>query len=113
MNDETLFLLSLFFSALGILALFYLAKAFEPVALSPGEVSGEFVGKTVLVKGTVESAASGRTFKTFSLCRTKCVKVIDFGNREPPERGSFVSVEGTVKEYRGEIEVVAEIIEVN
>ena len=113
MKDETLFLLSLFFSALGILALFFLSKNSEAMAVKPDEISGELVGKIVRVAGTVEGVNAARSFHSFDLCLFKCVKVVDFYRKAPPpERGAFVSVEGLVKEYRGELEVIADSIEV-
>ncbi|HIH20561.1 TPA: hypothetical protein HA244_04810 [Candidatus Micrarchaeota archaeon] len=112
MSDDLLFLLSLFFSALGIIALLYYSTALEPRELKPSMLSAEDVGKKILVSGTVGSFQKGKSANTFTICDSTCVSAVDFSQKQALERGSFISAVGTVKEYRGELEVEVQSLEI-
>jgi hypothetical protein len=75
-------------------------------------LSGEDVGKLVLVKGSVSDLFEGNSFNSFRLCAGVCVKIIDFKKMPGVKQGRWVAVEGTVKEYNGDLEVDADSIEV-
>ncbi|MFH1056866.1 MAG: OB-fold nucleic acid binding domain-containing protein [Candidatus Micrarchaeota archaeon] len=112
MDDKTLLVTSLFFALTGIIVLFLLSKNLQPIEVSLDSLSGEDVGKFVLVKGTVRSFYSGEKLNSFDLCYGSCVKIVDFERKQRVSNGFFVSIEGRVSEFEGSLEVVADSVEV-
>ncbi|NYZ74990.1 hypothetical protein H0O03_01880 [Candidatus Micrarchaeota archaeon] len=100
----------------GIAALALAAKSLEPVPTKISDLSEENAGSRVLVSGTITSASwkNGNLF--LSVCDSACVKVIVFSSLAQQMRqhsldpaklsgGKFISVEGTLEEYMGELEI--------
>ncbi|MEW5955182.1 MAG: hypothetical protein AB1626_01425 [Candidatus Micrarchaeota archaeon] len=100
----------------GVAALALAAKSLEPVPKQISELGAEDIGSRVVVSGRI-STASWRNGNLFlSVCGAKCIKVVVFAslaeqmrghslNPSALEKGAVVSVEGTVDEYRGELEI--------
>ncbi len=112
MEENKLFLLSLFLSFAGISLLFLLSKNVSPSEIGVAEISDEDMGKTVLVKGKAVSFYSRGSFASFLLCSSKCIKVVSFNSERVVSAGAFVSVEGRVSEFGGKMEILADSIEV-
>jgi len=112
LEDSQLLAFCLFFAVLGVMALFFLSLSLKPVEKSLNGLSGEDVGKIVLVKGMVSSVFQGSSFNSFDLCYSNCVKIMDFKKAFSVRQGWRVAVEGSVKEYNGELEIIAGSVEV-
>lgn len=83
----------------------------QPEAVSPGELSRTDAGETVRVTGNVSGFYSTDSGSFFTLKGSEGgVKVADFKGRRL-ENGERVSVSGSVKLYRGEMEIVSTEIE--
>jgi len=101
---------------LGIAALALAAKSLEPVSKKISELREEDLGTRVLVSGTVSSASWKDGNLVLKACDGECVKIVVFSSLASQMRehsldpnslkpGAFISVEGTLDEYRGELEV--------
>lgn len=112
MDDNKLFVASLFFALTGIAILFFVSKDLSPTEISITKLSENDFGKLVLVKGTVKSVYSGGKFVSFSVCTSTCIKCVVFESKSRVSKGDFVSVEGAVANFEGEMEIVVDSIEV-
>ena len=112
LDDSQLLALSLALSAIGLVLLFLLSNSLQPSPVAPWQISGAEVGKTVLVKGTINGFYKTSSFASFSLCSSGCIKVTDFASNSRLQNGRRASVEGTVREYKGELGITASVIEV-
>ncbi len=79
---------------------------------SIAEIDGGSIGKRVLVFGHIEWALQKDNFVLLTLNDGAKIKVVAFSptkeERAILARGAYVSVKGTVKQYKNEIEIVAE-----
>ena len=112
MEDSQILVFSLFFFFLGLASLFFLSNSSKPLEKNPGDISEEDAGKHMLVKGSVSKFFYGPSFNSFKLCSANCISVVDFEKRFKVKNGDFVSAEGTVKEFEGDLELIALSVEV-
>ena len=115
-SDDSLKNLSLLLSVVGIIGMLVIASVTEPIEVSLGEISEEFIGKYVRTSGKVEKLRfheDGHVFLTLASGNSK-LKLVIFANvaKKLPinelEVGREIEVMGRVSEYRGELEIVVE-----
>jgi len=101
--------LALLAGVVGIIFLFYYSYSWECIRIPIGSIGSKMLEERVCVKGIVDWSHEGGEFLLFGLNDGNSIKVIKFGSASI-EGKRIVSVKGTVQEYRGEIEIVAEEI---
>jgi len=103
--------LSLMLSLIGLLGLSFLAYVSSPPHIDISDV-GESLGRTVVVRGKIASVSYHPDVTFLELCNSNCVKVVFFDLPSYKlEKGNLIEIEGQVKLYEGEPEIIAEVIE--
>ena len=102
---------SLIWALIGIFILLLVSEFYEPNLISVVGVA-ENSGKIVKVRGILEKANYYDTVNIFRLVdNTGSIKVVTF---EKPDRilkqGDFVEIKGKVTVYKGELEIIADVI---
>ena len=116
LEEGKLLFFALAVSLLGTAALLVLSKTFSPEEISLNELSFDDVGKLVSVQGAVSkiSFRNGNVFIT--LCSRDCLNAVVFSNLaknmkgidlERIRTGQFIRFAGALREYNGELEIVA------
>ncbi len=114
MNETQLLRICLVVGIIGIIALFFIAESIEAIAVNIIDVTEEMIGKNVAVRGTVSGLKINDGITFFDLVDTDfqhSILVVFFEERIDIEEGSLVTIVGTVKEYKGQLEIVGERIE--
>jgi RecJ-like exonuclease len=93
---------------LGLGALFVLSKTVEGEIVGISEITEEKIGQKVAVHGTVHKLRQLETMTLFTLEEESgaSILVVSFSDTEVQEN-DMVAVTGTVKEYKGALEIVA------
>ena len=116
MNDVKLLRIALIIGMVGIISLFFLSKAIQAEPTEISKITEEEIGRKVMVEGIVEKIEQKKSVTILEISEqgTKdTVSVALFGNKlNIPEQGEKVKITGTVKEYYGTLEIVAERIEI-
>ena len=114
MNDIKLLRIALVIGIAGIVALFFLSKAIQADSISIGKITEQEIGRKIMVEGIIESVAEKKSTVLFDIQEQdtpESISVILFGKSSQPfKKGSEVRVIGTVKDYNGKLEIVAEKI---
>lgn len=105
MERETAASFLLFFS--GVLVLALLSQRLGPQDATIGGISASDAGKKVSIQGKVVSESTSGNWKKLMLCNPKCIAVLASKNSDSL-KGKRVTVTGTVQEYRGALEIIAE-----
>lgn len=117
MDDRSLLKLCLFCSVLGLVILFFGIQQIEAKIIGIENINQEEVGRLVSVQGTVESRYYNGQHLFFTIKDgTGKIKVVIFENMfsrlglEPSEieKGMNLRIEGEVKKYEGELEIIPE-----
>ena len=120
MNDKYLLRLCLFCSILGLVILFIGVQYVEAKVISIGEISEDEIGALVSVEGRVYSSYYNGEHLFFTLKDdTGKIKIVIFENSikrlkiNPGEirNGVKMGIEGEVKKYKGELEILPERIQ--
>ncbi|MEK6921295.1 MAG: OB-fold nucleic acid binding domain-containing protein [Nanoarchaeota archaeon] len=107
MNDIQLLRLCFVLAFLGLGALFVLSKTVEGEIVEISDITEEKIGQKVVVQGIVYDLRQLETMTLFSLQENEAqILIVSFSNVEVHE-DDIVTVTGSVKEYKGELEVVA------
>ncbi len=110
----------LVFTISGILLLFLLVYFIEPEKLSVGQITEKSIGKPVITNGNVKSVfvSNGHLFIKLEGDKS-AIDIIMFENdaKKFPEvydikQGFFIETHGKVALYRGELEIIAEKINI-
>ena len=118
--DGKIAVAALLLALAGIAFLFLLAKSIEPQKTDLQSLSEEHVGKAVEVFGNVVKTSESKGNVFLTICqKSACVKAVVFEREAskmsfPPsllEKGESVVIEGTVQEYKGELEVIVSSLE--
>jgi len=121
MNERKLLMLCLFCSVLGLAILFVGVQYVEAKAIPVGDVNGEYEGTLVAVEGTVYSRYYNGEHIFFTLKdETGKIKIVLFSSEikrlgiDPEEirNGMKIRIEGAVKTYKGELEILPERMEI-
>ncbi len=113
LGEQWLERLAFFVSVIGIVFLFYYSYSAECSFVRVKDIGREMLGERVCVRGTIAWMHCGEKILLFGLNDGNSIKVVEFGDKpanKEIETGKIVSVKGTVKEYLGEIEIIAEKI---
>ena len=120
MNDKNLLKLCLFCSILGLAILFVGVQFVEARVISMGEIGEDEIGTLVSVEGRVYSSYYNGEHLFFTLKdNTGKIKIVIFENSikklkiNPGEirNGVEIRIEGEVKKYEGELEILPERIQ--
>ncbi len=111
MNDKQLLRFAIVIALIGLVILFILAEQIETETISIDMITDEYIDQHVVIHGEVVAVTS---FESMTLFRVRdaltSILVVVFEPIEL-EEGNTVTVSGTVKRYKGELEIVAEIVE--
>lgn len=105
---------SLSMSVVGLFLIYIAALNVEPEVLEIGEITGEFVGRTVSTEGYIKSEKmheNGHLFLTISDGRKNIQvpifsSVMHYLNREDFQQKAKIKVTGLVDDYRGNLQVI-------
>ncbi len=124
MNETQLLRIALLVGISGIICLFLLSKTIEAQKINIDEITGETIGKKVVIEGTVQEVKHKKDITILIVKQeqsTNTISVVVFSkngeenDREDSEdnivrEGQNVIVSGTVKDYYGVLEIIAENI---
>jgi RecJ-like exonuclease len=114
MDDKRLIQFSLVIALLGLAALFVLAQEIDIGIVTVDTITDEFIGQRVAIQGNIVSVRSLDSMVLFDVQGLNSVGSILVVVFDPLELsvGDAVLVSGTIKDYNGQLEVVAEKVEV-
>lgn len=115
MKERNLFKISLVGSILGIVILWLAASQIELSESMISQIDGVPEGDEVLVKGVVTKVTDTEkvAFLDISQEEIKSVTVVLFKDEDVDlAEGDYVEIEGTVEDYEGEREIIANKVEV-
>ena len=102
--------ISIGISVLGIIMLLVFSQIFEPRQMLIKNISEEFVGQEVVIKGIVKNPFFTKNilfFEIFDLDKIKAVKFSPTASElDLIKEQAFLEVHGTIKKYRGELEII-------
>lgn len=112
MEDKTLIKICLAWSLLGTFLLLILAEYTEPKVINVIELADHY-DETVAIQGWIERATYKEEVAFFTLKdNTSKITVVVFGGmNETVHKGDEVKIAGTVSQYQGKLEVIADAIE--
>ncbi|MAG78686.1 hypothetical protein CL616_04965 [archaeon] len=111
MEEKTLLRIALITSFLGIFSLFFLCEFMEMDLTKISEIDELLLDKKVKVEGEVSNVKETSSMLLFDIKdESGKIKVVVFSDKKI-DLDEFVSVEGKVMEYEGEMEISAEKIE--
>ncbi|MBN2458563.1 OB-fold nucleic acid binding domain-containing protein [Candidatus Woesearchaeota archaeon] len=110
-DDSTLVRSAMVSIIIGLSVLFFISKSITVDERDIGSLNDLDIEKAVLVRGTVKDIRADEGFSVFTIRKTEEISVVVFKNITMP-LGSDVLVYGTVDEYNGELEIIADRIEV-
>jgi len=118
-KPELLIIVCIFFSLVGIVLIYIAAINIEPTQLKISEISFDLVGRSVKTKGYISYKSShpnGHIFLTLSYDGSNIQVPLFAGyvsaltendfDLNDIQKGSEISVEGLVGEYRGQLQIV-------
>ncbi len=114
MDDRQLFHFALCIALLGIIALYVVAEKIESDTVRIDDITDEFLGKKVTLSGTIQKITVLEKMTLITIAQKGSVStmlVVVFDPLSDIFQGDVIKVSGTVKEYKGRLEVVAERIE--
>ncbi|MBT3583210.1 exodeoxyribonuclease VII large subunit [Candidatus Woesearchaeota archaeon] len=101
---------ALVFSLIGLLSLIVLAEFTELEQVNVAELENK-VEQRIIIEGAITSSFQKADVNFFDLKdKTGEIKVVAFGNMLKLKKGSEVRVQGLVKIYQGELEIIADKI---
>jgi len=99
----------------GTLVLFYYSLLVMPEAVRIGEISAAMEGKRVEVEARVDWRHEKNNVLLFTLDDGNQIKAVRFGASAQEKflvsKNAFLKVAGRVQKYRGELEIIAEQVE--
>lgn len=111
MNDTQLLRLCFALAFLGLGALFILSKTVAGESIGISEITEEKIGQKVVVQGIVHDLRQLETMTLFTLEEESgSILVVSFSPLDLKENNK-ITVTGTIKEYKGQLEIVADKIE--
>lgn len=114
MDDRQLFRFALCIALLGIIALYVVAEGIEIDTVNIDDITDEFLGKTVTISGTIQKITVLEKMTLITVAQQESLGtmlVVVFDPVSDLSQGDFITVSGAVKEYKGQLEVVADRIE--
>jgi len=102
---------------LGLIALFFITSVSSTTTVPLYDL-GSYIGKTITVKGTIESVYTTKDGHTFAKITDDIteIKVVAFkgsiDNAYALESGQEITVKGKVQEYKGFVEIIAKSMEI-
>ncbi len=118
-SDKSLMKISFLVAVVGIVCLFITNLVIQPENLSIGNITSSKVGREVIVSGIISSMSTkdGHVFITLDDNNSN-IKVVMFATtaRNYPAvynltRNDKVTAKGKVENYKGELEIIADVIE--
>lgn len=114
MDDRQLFRFALCIALLGIIALYVVAEGIEIDTVNIDDITDEFLGKTVTISGTIQKITVLEKMTLITVAQQESLGtmlVVVFDPVSDLSQGDFITVSGAVKEYKGQLEIVADRIE--
>jgi len=117
MNDKDIRNICLVLSVIGLIVLF-IGVNLVNTKTNIGDIDESYIGKTVLISGNISSNYynNGNVFLDVK-DQTGKIKAVVFENTmkklniNPKEISGCVEIKGSVNEYKGELEIIAERLE--
>ena len=113
MEERLLLRISLLVSIIGLVALFLIANSivFEKVLIE--DIMPDDIGRGIKACGEVENKFTSKKGHTFFDLNDESggIKVVVFNSTQTEDPGNNICVTGRVDLYKGEIEIIADVIE--
>ena len=114
MKESTLLKLSIVFSLLGTIVLFYISSSISIEETTVNKITSGSSGEYVLVKGAIASISDKESIMIIDIEKNEKIPVVlfknDLNNMIELKKGDFVEVRGKTEEYKGRIEIIADEI---
>ena len=112
-SDHTLRKISLLMCIFGVVLLFFVSQVIEPKNISISDIDETMIGNNVIVEGVVNSISNKNNiaFLTVSDSKNK-IKVVMFNTNIDASIGDTICVKGKIDKYEGELEIIANSIEI-
>jgi len=114
-NDRLVRKISVLVSVIGIASLLFLVLIEEPLKISVSEIDDSFLDKRVVSEGIAKERYFAKNTLFFSLFDEGSIKVVYFSPSIKTigtiRENVKLRVKGVVKSYKGQLEIVAEEIE--
>lgn len=108
MNENSLLKIALICSIVGVFIVLVFAEKLEPPLVRIIEISEDFMDQDVMIQGEVVSVKITPSTSIFDVKdESGSVKVVTFDKGYDIGKGQAVEVTGTVKEYKGVLEIEA------
>lgn len=112
MQEKNLLRVAILCSIIGILILIIISKNIEPQKLNINQITKEHIGQPIQTEGTIFSIKTAEEFTILEIKdKTGKIKVMAFQNLTLTKNNK-VLIEGTVKEYKDELEIEADKIKI-
>ncbi|MFA6888749.1 MAG: hypothetical protein WC254_04610 [Candidatus Woesearchaeota archaeon] len=105
MNEKQLLKICIVIAIIGIGVLFFLSKIAAETNIQ--DITEDDIDKKLVISGMIENI---KTTETMTLFTIQDMPIVFFEKLDFPE-GNTVTIKGTVKLYKGKLEIVGETIE--
>ena len=113
MNDSVLLKIAISFSIIGLIILFFISDKIEIDEITIDKLDEMEIGKTVKIKGYVESVTNLEkvAFLRIAQEKTETVSIVLFKEENISlESGDYVEIIGEVEDYEGEKEIIGNLV---
>ena len=111
MEEKHLFLFAFFSGLIGVFGLFLLSSLIHLPLTAIQDLEDLSLDTHISVQGKVHSLHQETTFVQFAIQdETGSISAVVFGSPSSLQEDTFVILEGTLKEYKGEREIIVEKI---
>lgn len=113
MEEKTLLKIAFIFSIVGVVALFLVSENIAPQEIKISEISCADSGKDVKIHGRIAGVDEKEDIVVISVAQEKIIKVVAFKDGKLNlQKGQVIEVEGEVRNYKGNLEIVADKMKV-
>ena len=114
MKEKTLLKIALITSILGLAALYYMTEIVKIEEKTIEKIDATDIEKDVMIKGNVEKITETEKIIILEVSQPKTITVVAFKDGKINlEEGDSVYITGSVEEYKGKPEIIAEEIRVD
>ena len=111
MKEKTLLKIALAGSIIGVLVLFLVSGTMEIDQEKIAHIEESHLGSTTKLTGMVSQVSHRGNLTTIELNQLETISVVVFNEHVSLFKGDYIEVTGMIDEYRGNVQVIAEAIE--
>ena len=113
MEEKTLLKIAFIFSIVGVMALFLISENIRPQEMKTSEIRCTDAGKDIKIHGKVTGVDEKEDVVIITLAQEETIKLIAFRDGKLNlQKGQKIEAEGEVRDYKGNLEIIADKISV-